>query len=230
MLQLSYKDFLRENKRRASNWVLYSFSNSHCLEDHLTLNHYHIKSHELVEVGRCATLMIVLTQLLFKIHRRGRYVAQPRQLYKQPYFDSLVYHGRQKVRQKPGEKRSARSLSIRSSSSSINIKAAMSMSSSASRQPSLKTKFSGESCDDLNDSSRVQCHSRFGAGAEEIGVAVTKPETPSPPSVRASSMLTCPAVGHPASIGAAPRQSLRSSPSVTFSNRSKIIPLQWRLR
>jgi hypothetical protein len=203
VLQLSYKDFLLENKQRASNWILYSFSNSHCLEDHLTLNDYHVKPHEMVEVCLCTTISReALMQLLFKIHRRGRYIAQPRQLYQQPYFDSLVYHGRQKGRLKPGEKRSTRSLSVRSSSSSINIKAAMTMSpSSTSRQPSLKTKFSGESFEDLNDSSRVQGHSRFGAGTEdEIGVTVTKPETPSPPSARAGSMLTYSAVVRPTSI------------------------------
>lgn len=54
VLQISHQDFLRETKQRASNWILYSFSNSHCLEDHLTLNDYHIKPHEMVEVRPCA--------------------------------------------------------------------------------------------------------------------------------------------------------------------------------
>jgi hypothetical protein len=157
---------------------------------------------------------------------------QSRQLYQQPYFDSLLYHGQQKGRQKPGEKKSTRALSVRSSSSSINIKAAMSMSSSSiSRQPSLRTKFSGES---LNDPSRAHNHSRFGAGTEdEIGVTVTKPETPSPPSAKGVStpkLHSAYSAVRPASIGAAPRQVLRSSPSVTFANQSKTLSLQWRLR
>ena len=177
----------------------------------------------------------VLRHLFFKIHRRGRYIVQSRQLYQLPYFDSLFYHGQQKGRQKAGEKKTTRALSVRSSSSSINIKAAMTMSSSSiSRQPSLRTKFSGESFDELNDPSRAHNHSRFGAGTEdEIGVTVTKPETPSPPSAKGSSTPTLHSTYsavRPASTGTAPRQVLRSSPSVTFANQSKTLSLQWRLR
>lgn len=51
VVPLNSRDFLRETKKRASNWVMYSFSTALHLEDHMTLKHYRFKPHELVEVS-----------------------------------------------------------------------------------------------------------------------------------------------------------------------------------
>lgn len=59
VLQLNSRDAQREMKKRASNWVLYSFSNAFHLEDHMRLQDYGFKPHELIEVSDCAELVSV---------------------------------------------------------------------------------------------------------------------------------------------------------------------------
>lgn len=163
------------------------------------------------------------------MHRRGKYAAPSRHSYSEPYFDSLAYHGRPKGKHKTAERKKSRTLSIRSSSSSMKAAMANIGSSSTSRQHSLRNKFSGESFESVDYGSAPS--QTQGQDREGIDVMVTKPETPSPPSNKQSRAASTPVSSfHRHGTVPANQQVLRPSPSLTFRNQERLAGLQWRLR
>lgn len=51
---LTPEELREETRERASNWTLFSFSNSHHLENHLPLSDFDIQPNELFEVRLCS--------------------------------------------------------------------------------------------------------------------------------------------------------------------------------